>query len=69
MKKEYKPRFTNYVPHNEFRHIDTGGDDEEDWLRNLSRVVGKACDRFLDSRGLKQKPVKDFYFGKKEEGK
>jgi len=44
----------NYVPHNEFRHIETRR-TENDWdnyLWKLSKTVGEACDRFFVSRGM-----------------
>lgn len=56
MKQESKKsRFRNYVPHNEVVHRETRRSEEdwEDWLWKLSTTVGKACDRWLASRGIK----------------
>ena len=50
MKKGIK--FVNYVPHNKFVHIDTKGDDYEDYLTNLSHTVSVACDKFFAKRGI-----------------
>jgi hypothetical protein len=44
--------FVNYVPHNKYVHIDTKGDDNEDYLINLSRTVSVACDKFFARRGI-----------------
>lgn len=44
--------FVNYVPHNKYIHIDTKGDDNEDYLINLSRTVSVACDKFFEKRGI-----------------
>jgi len=56
MKNESKKsRFRNYVPHNEVVHRETRRSEEdwEDWLWKLSTTVGKACDKWLASRGIK----------------
>ena len=45
-------KFVNYVPHNKFIHIDTKGDDYEDYLKNLSHTVSVACDKFFEKRGI-----------------
>lgn len=45
-------KFVNYVPHNKFVHIDTKGDDYEDYLTNLSHTVSVACDKFFAKRGI-----------------
>ena len=45
-------KFVNYVPHNKYIHIDTKGDDCEDYLINLSRTVSVACDKFFSKRGI-----------------
>lgn len=45
-------KFVNYVPHNKYLHIDTKGDDYEDYLINLSNTVSEACDRFFAKRGI-----------------
>lgn len=43
----------NYVPHNKWQHRDTShGEDWEAYVENLSRVVGAACDRFFQKRGI-----------------
>lgn len=44
----------NYVPHNKYRHVETRQTDDEylDYLSRLSILVGSACDKFLNSRGL-----------------
>jgi hypothetical protein len=44
--------FVNYVPHNKYLHIDTKGDDYEDYLTNLSHTVSVACDKFFAKRGI-----------------
>jgi hypothetical protein len=48
----------NYVPHNQFRHIETRRTDEdwEDYLLNLSEIVSTACDKWLASRGIYPAP-------------
>jgi len=44
---------SNYTPHNKWEHRDTnGGDKVEQYLLNLSKTVGKACDKWLESRGI-----------------
>jgi hypothetical protein len=45
-------KFVNYVPHNKYLHIDTKGDDYEDYLINLSHTVSVACDKFFAKRGI-----------------
>jgi hypothetical protein len=45
-------KFVNYVPHNKYLHIDTKGDDFEDYLINLSHPVSAACDKFFAKRGI-----------------
>ena len=48
----------NYIPHNEFIHRETRR-TEEDWdnvMMNLSSLVGKACDKWLEKRGFKPTP-------------
>jgi hypothetical protein len=50
MKKGRK--FVNYIPHNKYIHIDTKGDDYEDYLINLSNTVSAACDKFFAKRGI-----------------
>lgn len=45
-------KFVNYVPHNKYVHIETKGDDSEDYLINLSRTVSVACDKFFSKRGI-----------------
>jgi hypothetical protein len=45
-------KFVNYIPHNKFIHIDTKGDDYEDYLINLSNTVSLACDKFFAKRGI-----------------
>ncbi len=45
-------KFANYVPHNKFIHIDTKGDNYENYLRNLSNTVSVACDKFFERRGI-----------------
>lgn len=44
----------NYVPWNEYRHVETRRTDEdwENYLWKLSKIVGEACDRFFVSRGM-----------------
>ena len=48
------PKNRNFVPHNEHRHIETRRTDEdwENYLNNLSKTVGEACDRFFVSRNM-----------------
>jgi hypothetical protein len=46
----------NYVAHNEYRHIQTRGENDEAWIINLSKEVGMACDRFFVRRGMKSLP-------------
>jgi len=45
----------NYTPWNEFRHIETRRREEDwdDYLINLSKSVGAACDKFFEKRGMK----------------
>jgi len=48
---EKNPTFRNYVPHTKWekvREFETG----DEYLENLSRIVGAACDKFLRSRNL-----------------
>jgi len=45
----------NYVAHNEYRHVETKGESDE-WIVNLSREVGEACERFFIRRGMKSLP-------------
>jgi hypothetical protein len=44
----------NYTPWNEFRHVETrkADGDWDDYLLNLSKSVGEACDKFFDDRGM-----------------
>jgi len=52
------PAHKNYVPHNEILHIETrrSQDDWDDYLNNLSKIVGEACDKWLASRGIEPMP-------------
>ena len=44
---------SNYIPHNKWEHRDTnGGDKVDQYLLNLSKTVGRACDKWLASRGI-----------------
>ena len=45
-------RLVNYIPHNKFVHVNTKGDDYEDYLINLSNTVTVACDKFFERRGI-----------------
>ena len=56
----------NYVPHNEYRHVETRRTEEdyEEYLENLSRVVSVACDKWLRSKGLSASVCDEVYIGK-----
>ena len=57
-------KIKNYVPHNAVVHRDTtNGEGWDDYLENLSKSVGKACDKWLEAKGLKNNFKTDFSFG------
>jgi hypothetical protein len=60
MKKE---KVKNYLPHAGIETIDRVSEEQE-YLVSLSRVVGTACDKWLEAKGLKNGFRHDFSFGK-----
>lgn len=60
MKKE---KVKNYLPHAGIETIDRVSEEQE-YLVSLSRVVGAACDKWLEAKGLKNGFRHDFSYGK-----
>mgnify|MGYP007032688260 CR=1 FL=1 len=53
------------------KQVETGEDRQMRYITNLSKSVGKACDRWLAEKGLKGKSWKqqnDEMFNKKKNG-
>jgi hypothetical protein len=59
MKKE---KVKNYLPHAGIETIDRVSEEQE-YMICLSRVVGRACDKWLEAKGLKNGFKHDFTFG------
>jgi hypothetical protein len=53
----------NYLPHAGIETIDRVSEEQE-YLVSLSRVVGKACDKWLEAKGLKSEFKHDFSYSK-----
>lgn len=58
-----KEKVSNYLPHAWTTHRSTrrSPEDYEDYLRNLSSSVGRACDKWLAARGIET--IKFIQFG------
>lgn len=57
-----KRKVKNYLPHPGIEFNERISEEQE-YMNCLSRVVGRACDKWLEEKGLKNGFKHDFTFG------